>query len=266
LDLLNVGAKLRKIHFIREELDFLESLPSLLEWDGHLFKRGRLGRTVFIEFPDRSSVQMPLSLDPSCFPSVDPFCASKTVIKLVKGEPFQDSFLRVEELNIEDMVVTAIPDLVILEETGRLLLPDLHIQQIARLLVGERDQVFIPEKGNKADEKGDEEKGLNNPIEAYPSGLKGRDLAVPGEGAECKEGGNQYGVGKGAIKGDFREFVEKIFENQVEGGLVSDEQVHLLEKEDDHINEDQTAQAKAENLEVFAGDIAVEGPVVFRHG
>jgi hypothetical protein len=36
-----------------------------------------------------------------------------------------------------------------------------------------------------------------------------------------------------------------------------DEKIHFLEEEDDHIDEDQSAQAEKEYLQIFSGDITV---------
>jgi hypothetical protein len=43
----------------------------------------------------------------------------------------------------------------------------------------------------------------------------------------------------------------------VERGLVSNEEIHLLEEEDDDIDEKQAAQAQAKDLQVFPYDISM---------
>jgi len=51
----------------------------------------------------------------------------------------------------------------------------------------------------------------------------------------------------------------------VERGLVSDEEIHFLEEEDDDIDEEQAAQAQAEDLQVFPYDISMKDTVTFKH-
>jgi hypothetical protein len=41
---------------------------------------------------------------------------------------------------------------------------------------------------------------------------------------------------------------EEVFEDQIERGLMLDEEIHFLKEENDRIEEDQTAQAQTENL------------------
>jgi len=66
---------------------------------------------------------------------------------------------------------------------------------------------------------------------------------MSGKCAECEKGCKQYGIRKGPLKGYIRELEEEIFEDQVERSLIFGKLIHLLKKEDDHINQDQTAQA-----------------------
>jgi len=47
------------------------------------------------------------------------------------------------------------------------------------------------------------------------------------------------------LKGDFRNLIEDILEDQIERGLIFDKKVHLLEEEDDDIDQDEAAQAQA---------------------
>jgi hypothetical protein len=66
---------------------------------------------------------------------------------------------------------------------------------------------------------------------------------VTGEGPEREKDGKQYRIGKGPLKDHFGDLIEEVFEDEEERGLVFDEDIHLLEEEDDDIDEDQTAQA-----------------------
>ena len=44
-----------------------------------------------------------------------------------------------------------------------------------------------------------------------------------------------------------------------------DKKIHLLEKEDDYIDEDQAAQAQAEGFQVFPDDILMKNAVALKH-
>jgi hypothetical protein len=67
------------------------------------------------------------------------------------------------------------------------------------------------------------------------------------------------------LKNDLRDFVEEINEDQVEGSVILAEEIHFLKKQDDDIDEDQTAQAQAKYLQKLASDIAMERPVMIKH-
>jgi hypothetical protein len=67
------------------------------------------------------------------------------------------------------------------------------------------------------------------------------------------------------LKHDFGDLIGDVFKDEIEGGLILDEDVHLLEKENDHIDEDEAAQAQAEDLQKFPNDIPVKNPAVFKH-
>ena len=47
----------------------------------------------------------------------------------------------------------------------------------------------------------------------------------------------------GSVKSGFRDLVKQVFKHQVERSLKSIEKIHLLEEENNDINQDQTAQA-----------------------
>jgi hypothetical protein len=61
------------------------------------------------------------------------------------------------------------------------------------------------------------------------------------------------------------DLIEEIFEDEEERGLMFDEEIHLLKKEDDHIDEDQTAQTENEDLQIFTDNITVQNPIAFKH-
>ena len=149
----------------------------------------------------------------------------------------------VEQLDIKDAVIAAVPDLIILKKACRGFFSDLDIEEISGFLVGKGDEVVVSEEGQETNKKDDENQRKGNPIEANPSCLKGRDLAVAGKGAQSEEGAQESCIGDRPLKGGFRDLIEKVFEHQIERRLKSIEKVHLLEEEDNDINQDQTAQA-----------------------
>jgi len=67
------------------------------------------------------------------------------------------------------------------------------------------------------------------------------------------------------LKGDFGQLIRNVFKDEIEGGFIFDEKIHLLEKENDNIDEDEAAQAQTEDLQKFSGDISVEDSVIFKH-
>jgi hypothetical protein len=146
-------------------------------------------------------------------------------------------------LDVKDAMTAAVPDLVILEKACGGLFSHLYIEEISGFLVGKGDEVIVSKEGQETNDKDDENERKGNPIEANPARLKSSDLAVAGEGAESEEGAQEGCVGDGPLKGGFRDLIEKVFEHQVERCLESIEKIHLLEEEDNGINQDQTAQA-----------------------
>jgi hypothetical protein len=88
---------------------------------------------------------------------------------------------------------------------------------------------------------------------------------MSGKVAQGEKGGKQNRIGQGPFKDDFGYLIGDVFKDEIEGGLIFDEDIHLLEKENDDIDEDQTAQTQAEGLQKFSNDIPVENSVIFKH-
>jgi hypothetical protein len=187
------------------------------------------------------------------------------VIEFIKCKTFQDLPFRIKESNVKDSVVTAVPDLVIDEDTRRLFFSHLDIQHVSNLLVGEGDKVFIAEKRNKAREEGDEKERDSDSIEANPPRFQSCDFTVARECAEHEKGTQEDCIRKSPFKGHFRDLIEEVFEDQVGRGLIFDKEIHFLKKENDNINEDQTTQAKAEKLQVFTNNILLDDPITIKH-
>jgi len=146
-------------------------------------------------------------------------------------------------LDVKDTMIAAVPDLVILKKACRGLFSYFYIEEISGFLVGKGDEVIVSEEGQETNDKDDENERKGNPIEANPARLKSSDLAVAGEGAESEEGAQKSCVGDRPLKGGLWDLIEKVFEHQVERRLKPIEKIHLLEEEDNGINQDQTAQA-----------------------
>jgi hypothetical protein len=132
-------------------------------------------------------------------------------------------------------------------------------------LVGEGDDVIVSQEGKKTDDEDDENERKGNTVEADPARFKGGDLAVAGESAEGQKGAQESRIGDRPLKGRLRNLIEEVFEHQVKRGLMFIEEVHLLEEEDNDIDQDQAAQAQGEDLEVFPYDISMKDPVAFKH-
>jgi hypothetical protein len=146
-------------------------------------------------------------------------------------------------LNINDTAIAAVPDLVVFEKTRGRFFPHFHIKEVSRFLVGEGDEVIVSEEGKKTNDEDDKDQRKGNAIEADPPCLKGGDLAVARECAEGEKGGEENRVRNRPLEGCLRNLVKDVFEHQIERGVIPLEEIHLLEKDDDDIDEDQTAQA-----------------------
>ncbi len=132
-------------------------------------------------------------------------------------------------------------------------------------MVGEGDEVIVSKKREETNDKDNENERESNPIEADPARFKSSDLAMAGERAESEEGTQQSRVGDRPLKCRFRNLIEEVFEHQVEGGMIFIEETHLLEEEDDDVNQHQAAQAQGEELQIFPDDISMKDTVAFRH-
>jgi hypothetical protein len=71
---------------------------------------------------------------------------------------------------------------------------------------------------------------------------------MAGERSKGEEGSEQDGVGKSPLENDLRDLIEEVQKDNGERGIVFDEEIHLLEEEDDDVDEDQAAQAQAEDI------------------
>ena len=88
---------------------------------------------------------------------------------------------------------------------------------------------------------------------------------MSGERAQGEKGGKENPIGKGPLEDHFRDFIEKVFEDEVERGLIPREEIHLLEEEDNEVDKDEAAQTQAEDLQIFTSHIAVDDPVMIKH-
>ncbi len=168
-------------------------------------------------------------------------------------------------MDVKDAAIASVPDLVILEKACRRFLSHLHVEEVSGFLVGEGDEVIVSQERKKTDDEDDENERKGNPVETDPARFKGSDLAVAGESAEGQQGAQKSRIGNRPLKGRLRNLIEEVFEHQVEGGLKSIEKIHLLEEEDHDIDQDQTAQAQREDLEVFPYDVSMKDTVAFKH-
>jgi hypothetical protein len=146
-------------------------------------------------------------------------------------------------LDVKDATIAAVPDLVILEKACRGFFSHLHIKEISGFLVGEGDEVIVSEEGKETNDKDNENERKGNTIEADPARFKSSDLAMAGERAESEEGAQESRIGDRPLKCGFWNLIEEVFEHQVKGSLISIEKIHLLEEEDNDIDQHQTAQA-----------------------
>ena len=210
-------------------------------------------------------MELPSSIDPSCLPCIDPSDTAEVVVELVKCEAPEDPFLGIHKLDVENSVFVAIPDLVILEKTQGPFFSYFNIEQGTGGLVGEGDQVLIAQEGEETDQQGNEKEGKSNPIETDPSRFQGGDLAVARERPQGKKGRQKNRIRKSPLKSHFGDLVEEVFEDQIERGLISDEEVQLLQEENNHVDEDEAAQAQAENPEILAGNISAKDSMPIEH-
>jgi hypothetical protein len=198
---------------------------------------------IFSKSPQGPLIKFPSSILPFHFPGIDALGAPELVIELIKSKPFQDFILRVEKLNVKDTVIAPVPDLVILKKAGRFLFFNLHVPNIPGLLIGGGNEVFIAEKMDHTNKKDHKKQRQSDAIKADSPCLQGSNLTMSGKRSKGEQDREEDCIGKSPLKGDFREPIEKIFEDQVKRGLVSVENVHLLKEDDNHVDEDKAAQA-----------------------
>jgi hypothetical protein len=132
-------------------------------------------------------------------------------------------------------------------------------------MIGEGDKVIVSKEGEETNDKDNENERKRNTIEADPARLESSDLAMAGERAESEEGAQESRIGDRPLECGFRNLIEEVFEHQVKGSVIPVEKVHLLEEEDNDIDQHQTAQAQCEDLQVFPYDISMKDAVVFKH-
>jgi len=226
-------------------LDGLKGLPIFGQDKFHFPKRGHPYRTILIKISHRSLIESPFPVHPLCIPSINPLNTSKMVVEMIKGEAVQNLSFWIDKLNVKDMMITPVPNLVVFEETRGLLSPHLNGQEITDSLVGKRDEVFVAQKGEESDEKCNKEQRECDSVEAHPACFHSGDLTMPGKHAKSEKGGQQHCIGKGPLKSHFWNLVEKVLEYEMERSPMFDEEIHLLEKEDDDIDKDQTAKGQA---------------------
>jgi hypothetical protein len=88
---------------------------------------------------------------------------------------------------------------------------------------------------------------------------------MPGEHAEGKEGCEQNAIGKGPLENHLRDFIEEVLKYEIKRGLILNKEIHLLNEENDHIDEDEAAQTESENLQIFTNGIPMEDPMALKH-
>jgi hypothetical protein len=147
-------------------------------------------------------------------------------------------------LNVKDTATTVIPDLIIFEETRRVFLPHFNIQKILCLLVGHRNKGLVAQEGNQTDKESKKKQWEGDSIETNSSCLHSSDLIVSREYAKGEESGEENCIRKSPLEGDLWNFIEEVFEDQVERGLIFDKEIHSLEEEDNDIDEDQATQTQ----------------------
>ena len=104
-----------------------------------------------MKIADGSVIEPPFPLHPFDLSGVNSFHTLKIIIQLIKGEAAQDLLVRVEKSDVQDAVVAAIPYLIILKKTCRLFFSNLNIQKIPGFLVGDGNEVFVPQEGKDTD-------------------------------------------------------------------------------------------------------------------
>jgi hypothetical protein len=173
--------------------------------------------------------------------------------------------LRIEQLNIKDVVVAAIPDFVVLKETRRLLLPYLNREEISDFLIGKGNEVLIAQKRKETDDESDEEQGESDSVEADATCFHGCNFTVPGKHPQSEKGSKQNSIGKSPLKGHLWNSVEKIYEDEIRRSAIFNEETYFIKEEDDDENENQAAKGQAKDLQIFTNNVSVEGSITFKH-
>jgi hypothetical protein len=77
---------------------------------------------------------------------------------------------------------------------------------------------------------------------------------------ESEEGGQQNSIGHRPLECDQWNLIQKVFKNEVKGGLILGKDIHFLEEEHDKIDENETTQAEAEESQEFNKDVPLKDP------
>jgi hypothetical protein len=162
-------------------------------------------------------------------------------------------------------MVAVVPYFIVLEQIVRSFSPYPNVQEISNLLIGDWDKILIPQKRKEADNECKQEEREGDSIKADATRFHRSDLTMPGKHPEGEKGCEQHSIGKRPLKNRLRNLVKQVFKDEDKGSLVFDKNAYFLKEKDDHIHEDQTAQSEAEDLQVFAADISLNGPGVFKH-
>jgi hypothetical protein len=88
---------------------------------------------------------------------------------------------------------------------------------------------------------------------------------MAGKHSEGEKGGQKDSIGKSPLKCHLWDLVKEVFKDEGKRCLMLNEDAHLLEKEDDNIDKDQSAQGQAKDLQILTNNISLEGPMAFRH-
>jgi hypothetical protein len=117
------------------------------------------------------------------------------------------------------------------------------------------DDELICDEAKTACQNTHENQGKRDTIKAYPIGLHGRDLVIPGEDSQAKKCSYQDAEGE-HLNSNARNLIQVIEEDESWGSLVFEEGIHSSEKIDDEIDNNEGTYAEEKYFEEFPADIS----------
>ena len=153
-------------------------------------------------------------------------------VEVMDGDPLERTGLRVEQPEIVNALLPAVPDLILLETSQGPLFLHLDQADVLGPVVGMGGDPFTQEKDQQGGQGGDGQDGEGNPVKADAVRLHGRDFAVPGQSSAGHKRGEEDGCGQN-LRDDHRQPEEKIGSHLPECCMIAEKHPEFFEEIND---------------------------------